>query len=273
MTVSSKEKQEREEKFYLDKFIGALNISVAEIERGDDPPDFVVCVEDSRVAIEVTEFHSSAVGADKRPRRAIEEEWQAIGNVIVKRREECSELKRLACILFFRQLLLPPKRKHDQFVDELIAFLYLHRQEFSDQWKSLRNFPDDLPLLNKYLKELKIKKVEFDIEWNWNHSGAFVGLTEPELIRIIEPKIKLSRPPNVDASWLLVVSAEKMSQSMGLPSIAEFQNFSSANKIIESGCYDKVFLYQYMFERVIEWRRGCGWIERRLPEFAGNENG
>ena len=76
MTGKAQE-QENRERFYLDKLLTALRMKPDSVERGANPPDFLLTLDGSRIAVEVTEFHS-ATDVGGHPRRAVEEEWQKI---------------------------------------------------------------------------------------------------------------------------------------------------------------------------------------------------
>jgi len=92
------------------------------IERGDDPPDFIVTIDGKRVAIEETEFHSNATGANGRPRRAVEEEWRKLQQLIERERKQFPDLDRVNGLLFFKCLQVPSMREWPAFVKELLVF-------------------------------------------------------------------------------------------------------------------------------------------------------
>ena len=73
MTMVGNAKQ-REERLYLDRFFETIQLEPKSIERGEDPPDFLVATDEGFIAIEETSFHSGKRGADGSPRRRIEEE-------------------------------------------------------------------------------------------------------------------------------------------------------------------------------------------------------
>ena len=72
-------RKKREECAYLQEFLSLMKISPQSLECGESP-DFIVVIDDARVGIEVTVYHSLATGADGRPRRAVEEDWANSGN-------------------------------------------------------------------------------------------------------------------------------------------------------------------------------------------------
>ena len=120
--MNIKLKQEKEELFYLKRFLRRMEIESESVKRGEDPPDFYVVYESNRIAIEVTEYHSMRRGSGGHAWRAVEEEWRRIRDLFVKDRERYPELNDVHGILFFRGLEMPPAKKHGQFVTELLEF-------------------------------------------------------------------------------------------------------------------------------------------------------
>jgi hypothetical protein len=253
--------QEKRERFYLEKFLEALRIKVDAIERGANPPDFILKLSEKNIAVELTEFHSSATGVGGHPRRALEEEWQKIQQVFEQERKFYSDLDSISGLLFFRQLEIPPKGKQKQFVTELLNFARDKLGDLTKKYSNFKFFGSKFPLLNSYLKCLSLCNADCYITWGWNHSVTYVGLSESELKRVVCPKLKMPRPPEVKENWLLVVSGHQLSQCMGLPKIESFQNYQELNSALEHGPYDMVYIFQYMFDRVLLWKPTSEWTE------------
>lgn len=263
------EQQQEEEKFYLGHFLKVVGIEIQNKERGSDPPDFVLTTMSNRhIAIEVTEFHSGAKGADGRPRRAVEETWMRLSDAIERVRCRYEELRKMAGHLIFKKLILPSRKEQNRFVDELIEFTLKYSSEATNEWKEFSDFGAPFLLLEKYLRKIRLKPVDFYIDWDWNHSAAFIGLTEQELKTCIRDKCNVSRPTNIDENWLLVVSGWQLSQSMGFPAVEELQQYTSVNTLLGNGPYDKVYIYTYMVNGILEWSREKGCVEISPAEFA-----
>lgn len=265
------QKQEKRERFYLDKFLIALRMTPKSIQRGDDPPDFILAQAKKQIAVEVTEFHSDATGPGGHPRRLIEEEWAKLQKLIEQERKHYPGLNNISGLLFFKKLAVPSHVERPQFVRELLEFIQNSLNSLTSKGKDFNSFHTSLPLLGRYLRKLHLQPVNCYITWEWNHSASSVGLNESEMKRTISKKLAIPRPKNVSENWLLIVSGHQLSQSMGLPDVKELNAFEEVNGALKNGPCDKVFVFQYMFDRVLLWELSSGWIELRKPRFASNQ--
>ena len=250
--------QEKEERFYLDKFLSLIGINGAEIARGYDPPDFIVSYGDKRIAVEVTEFHSDSKGENGHPRRVIEEAWKNLSEIVTVERKSFTELNDISCYLWFDKFIIPSKKEHPAFAKELVSFVKDMLFQTPEVQIECRAFSSDKRLLSKYLKKLSIKRVGCYITWSWNYSGGMVGLNESEFKGVVERKLN-SIGGTFDEIWLLIVSGVEISQCMGLPHIEELREFSTVNDLLKKGLHSNVFIYQYMFNRILEWTKQNGW--------------
>ncbi|MEW6687108.1 MAG: hypothetical protein AB1393_13045 [Candidatus Edwardsbacteria bacterium] len=122
------------------------------------------------------------------------------------------------------------------------------------------------PLLKKYLNKFYLERVGCYITWGWNDASS-IGLTEPEIISIVEPKIKKADKyiqKKIDELWLLIVSGHRLSQQMGLGLSDKLNGFAQLNSKLEQSAYGKVYIYQYMHNVVYEWP---GWIKYGREHF------
>jgi hypothetical protein len=263
-------KQEMRESFYLEKFLEALQLKVETIERGANPPDFILTQAKKQIAVEVTEFHSDATGSGGHPRRLIEEEWAKLQQLIQRERKHYPDLNNISGLLFFNKLAVPSRVECPQFVEELLEFSRNCLKSLTDKGGNFSSFGTNFPLLRKYLKRLHLAIVECYITWEWNHSASSVGLNEAEMKKTVLKKLEIPRSKIVSENWLLIVSGHQLSQSMGLPDVEELNAFQEVNEALKNGPYDKVFIFQYMFDRVLFWELSSGWIELRRARFAKN---
>lgn len=256
--------QEDKERFYLKKFLEVIEVKVKPdaIDRGENPPDFCFTYLGKRIAVELTEFHSNEIGEEGHSRRAVEEEWQDIQEVFREKRKGFPELNDIKGYLFFKELNVPSSRQHEQFVRELLMFARVHLLELTEKEREYDDFPDDqFPLLREYLSKLSLCNAGCYIDWEWNRAGGWGGVSEDELKKTTLPKLCKPRPDNVNENWLLIVSGPQTSQFMGRPSVETFKSFDDINQAINNGSYDKVFILQYMSDRVLLWQRSSGWSE------------
>jgi hypothetical protein len=244
------------ERFYLDSFLGILNLTPSDVQHRESP-DFIVVLGGKKIGIELTYFHSDLKGIDGTPRRAIEETWKSLQKAIMKEVKKHNQLDGTYGILFFKHLEVPPKRLHERFAHELIQ-LSLDMVE-SGRVEAMPG--TEFPLLRKYLKNFLLRRPGLKITWDWNRNASSVGLTEKELIDIIRPKVEgviNYRRVIVDELWLLVVSGYRLSQAMGMLLANDLFSYENLNRLLEQSGYNKVYLYQYMLDVIFEWP---GWTE------------
>ena len=265
--MNREEKQEEGELFYLKPFLKRIDIKPERIERGENPPDFYIICQSNKIAIEVTEYHSQCKGAGGQDWRAVEQEWQNIRSLFVEERKQYPILDNVHGFLFFRELEMPTTAKQKQFVTELLKFGVSQYKSLKEEESRFDSFPSNYPLLKKYLKELYLEKVHCWIIWD-RASAAFVGTSEAEIEQCVLKKLQTSRPQKVVESWLLIVSGAYMSQQIGLTPFEIFNGFVRLNKRLESSSFDKIFFFQYMYNRILCWSHDRQWEEIKPACFA-----
>jgi hypothetical protein len=264
--------QEKKERFYVDKFLVVLRLVTESIERGANPPDFILTQGKKQIAIEVTEFHSDATGPAGHPRRLIEQEWAKLQQLCEQERKRYPDLNNISGLLFFKKLMVPSRVERLQFARELLEFSGKSLKCLTGKGGDFSSFDINSPLLKKYLRRLHLGLSKCYITWDWNHSASSVGLNEPEMKKTISRKLESPRPRGVSENWLLIVSGHQLSQSMGLPDVEELNAFQEVNEALLNGPFDKVFIFQYMFDRVLLWEHSSGWVELREAHFANDPN-
>ncbi len=261
------QKQKENELFYLNKFLQRMKIKPKYIECGEDPPDFYMLYQSNKIAIEVTEYHSMRKSSGGHVWRAVEEEWRKIRDLFIKERKRYTKLDDVHGFLSFRELEMPPVMKHGQFVTELLEFGISQHKTLTEERSSFKRFPSTYPLLNKYLKEMHLEKVNCYMTWDRN-SATFVGINEKELEKCVSKKLKIQCPQQITENWLLIVSGANMSQQIGLTHYEKFNNFAQLNEHLEKSSFNKVFFFQYVFQRVLCWFNGKQWREVKPAVFA-----
>lgn len=254
------------ELFYLRNFLELLGEAPTQIEAGESP-DFVVILRGKKIGIEVTEFHSDLKGVDDKPRRAIEETWNLLQKNLKKAVEKHPKLKGTYGFLMFKDLIVPPKSVHKEFVNEIIQ---LSLTMICTNCEEIRPDEGKFPLLHQYLEKFRLKRINFahHISWDWDQNASFIGLTEDELISAIQRKMNRAdkyRGKGIEELWLLVISGYRLSQAMPPFLENKLSDFDRLNDILEESGYDKVYLYQYMFDVIYEWP---GWIKFGKEDFS-----
>ncbi|MFP4029470.1 MAG: hypothetical protein ACLFWL_16920 [Candidatus Brocadiia bacterium] len=250
--------QKRIERGHLNAFLNEMGISPQVRPVGDDPPDFRLNLDEDIVAVEHTEFHSDATDADGRPRRATEEDWKALRQMIRDQRDGQPELDNVLCRIQFRRFRVPRRRNHAAFANELVDFIYERLQELTAEGVFYDYF-DGYPLLKKYVSFVQLGSIDFYVDWEWLNGAAFVGLTEDELSGAIDPKLDVDRPPDVDENWLLVVCGLNLSQDPGNPSVSEMNDYTELNRDLADGPYDRIYFYERMHSQILQWSNESGW--------------
>ena len=103
--------------------------------------------------------------------------------------------------------------------------------------------------------------------WDRN-SAAFVGVGEKELQKCVSKKLNNPRPQQITENWLLIVSGTAMSQQIGLTHCKKFNGFAPLNNRLDKSSFDKVFFFQYVWQRVLCWSHNNEWKEVK-PAISG----
>lgn len=239
------------ERFYLEEFFKLLGEEPEDMQAGE-APDFTVKLRQTKLGIELTEFHSDLKGKKGLPRRAIEETWASLQRIIMEEVKEHKELEKTNGYLSFKELELPATSEYRQFVSELIK---LSLEMIASACKEIKP-GTNYPLLNKYLAKFCLEKVGCYITWEWDHNFAWVGLTETELIDAIRTKIEKIvnyKQKDLDELWLLIISGHRLSQDMGRLLEYKLNNYSQLNRLLKKSGYSKVYIYQYMLNVIYQW--------------------
>lgn len=246
--ISKKEKVER---CYLEGFLRLLGKVPDRVVRGQYS-DFVVVFQQEKMGVEETEFHGDSKGKKGSQWRAVEENWVSLQRMIMEKVEKCNELKETSGLLFSERRELPPTRQYGKFVDELVQ---LSREMINCDCKEITP-GGDYPLLHKHLKKCGCYST-----WKWNHEVSSFGVTERGLIDAAEPKVKKLakyKGEGVDEVWLLIVSGPRLSQALGINLSGKLKTFDRLNRLLTKSGFNRVYLYQYMFDVAYEWP---GWVK------------
>jgi hypothetical protein len=249
------------ESFYLKKFLSCLGILSPCLREGDEPPDFILTLDNNQIAIEITDYYSTSNVGQQHPRQAVEQTWQKLRNTICIERKCVPELNDVYVVLHFKELCVPPKNKHVHFAKELITFVKGHYPVLNNEGSSFSSFEPDCPTMTSYLNKVQINRVNCYVAWDWNHDVSCVGISESELEKTIATKTKTT-PKSSDYAeyWLLVVSGTALSQAMGMPHPENLDDYRISQDLA-NGPFDKVYIFQYMYDRILLWQRPNGWQE------------
>lgn len=200
----------------LNKFLESIKYGVSNVkEIEDDGLDFII---NSKIGVQITEYHSGVKEEGGCQRRQVEREWSKLQNELVASVKKCPELKEIHGVLKFKELKLPRSKEYAGLIQEIIkASLGNLPKQLGEEKVVIPS--NEFPLMNRYLASLKLKKVDFPVscqyQWDWpSPYVVWLGPTEAELISIVEPKIKKCKKLNLEETWLLIVSGPQMSQTL-----------------------------------------------------------
>lgn len=257
-----REDKKRVERCYLENFLKLLGKTPDQIECGESP-DFVVTLRGKRIGIEVTEYHSGLRGAGCRPRRAFEEEGDLLYQNISEEAKKYPELEGIGGSFSFKNLGVPPKSKHQEFIFQVIQLTREKAQDVIHK-NSLKIEPNErFSLLKQYVKKLLLYNTGLPFHPHWGGIDvSFIAMNEDEFIAAIQPKINKSRAyrekmikKGINKLWLLIVSGWSPSQTMPPLEHLEYKlkSFDRLNDALKTSEYNKVYLYQYMSDAIYEW--------------------
>lgn len=244
------EEKSKKEWYYLNQFLDILPIPIKDIKKCVFP-DFIAQVNEQKIGIEITEFHTGPSEKTNILRSEVEAAWDKLQKQIMEEVKSYTELNHTVGILFFREVKLPTSREYKSFVSELIQLsLSMRRLGYRE-----KEPPKAYPYLNTYLESFHLNEVNSNINWEWSHSVGTVGLIENELQNIVENKLKKEKKyaEKDYEPWLLIISGSKLSQAMGLLTTEQLNSFTVLNKRIQDSQVKRVFIYQIMHDRVFEW--------------------
>ena len=264
--------QKKEELCDLKDFLRTIKLD-GSFESGLEPnkaPDSWITSSGKRIAVEVTEFHSGEMSPAGHRRRAVEEEWsKRLFLSINSERLKYPDLAHIQGILFFRELDVPSRPESVQFTNELLHFSCTKAGSINKE-ATFYSFGSQYSLLDKYLHSIFFQKADEaippeDLFWHWNHDFAWVGFTNEELYNSISSKLGKARPEGAAENWLLLVSRLSPSQSMGLAPLQEFAGCTKTNEALAQGPFDKIYVFQRAYGRVLLWEPSTGWTEVCKP--------
>jgi hypothetical protein len=258
------------ERFYLENFFKLLCGKPFEIKERESPDFIVTFLSIKKVGVEVVEYHSSLKTANGKPRRAFEETMDRLYKDLYEEAQKYPELIGIDVFLKFKELRVLPKSEHKEFTDQVIQLTLEKIQNIIHISNSLEVKPDGrkYPLLHQYLDRVRLYKTDFPSHRHWGGVDASsIGLEENELIDAIQTKIKKAKTyrkeiikEGIGELWLLIVSGYRPSQTLPPPEHLKYKlgSFDQLDNLLKASGYDKVYLYQYMFDIIYKWP---GWIK------------
>lgn len=233
------------------KVLEALGLTPLAIEEGPNPPDVLVCLSDGKLAIEVTEFHSS------QKRRQAEEAWTDMILASREVRKKYPEINSLSVHIDLKKPRLPKRSQIRLFVDEVIQLCQDYKDKVGKDELCLRKEISSYPLIASVTNYVILREVGIYMDWSSSLISGWVGLNEEELLKAVEKKaINSQKPDGTSEFWLVVVGGIYISQVVGFINEEELREFTQVNEALAASAFDAVYLCDAQIAR---WTPVEGW--------------
>ena len=246
--------QKEAERRTLDAVLAALGVCPEREPADGETPDFTVVLSGKAVGVEITMYRSGDTVEDGTGRRLVENEWELLKAASDHFRAENSEFRDINVGLMFSGLV-PPRRLHAAFIDEIAAFIRTHASELSSV--DLTFWPQSFtaPMMGSFLRTLSLREERY-AEWHSNVAAGYVARPDRTIASIVAEKSGKRFCPS-DELWLVIQCGTRISEMM--LDISGVEDFHSVPNL-EPYVFSRVFVLAYT--GAYEWRRGVGW--RRL---------
>lgn len=245
--------QKQAERRTLDGVIAALGLRLDQEPQQGETPDFMLHVYGRRIGVEITVYSSGATVDDGTERRPVESEWERLKAAADAFRAQNSDLRDFNIGLMFKGMV-PPRKQHAAFIDEIAAFARSRVAELSSErtyWPP--SFAS--PLMQTYLRTLYLRLDPY-AEWYSNLAGGYIARPGPTIAAIVAEKSTAQFRP-ADELWLAIQCGTRISEMMlDIMGVEDFE----AVPDLDTYAFERVFVLAYT--GAYEWRRNAGW--RRL---------
>jgi hypothetical protein len=241
----TRQSQKETERIVLDKYLSTAKISTQSmtIKQGEKP-DFLIQLNGKTIGVEITEFHATDQS------REFEETWSSL---------RCWPLfnngpENLLITLYFRKRILPSRKEFDRFGKEINS---LSSGVFSGETE-INISQEKHPLSYRYLSKIVVTPTGSPMRLCWIHNFnvAWIGITENEILSIINDKQKSAMLAENVENWLIIFGGDSLARSHGSLDHYSLEQFPELNRSLKGNAFSKVII---MEQCVIEWDREKGW--------------
>jgi hypothetical protein len=219
-----------------------------------EAPDFMISIAHRTIGVELTTYQSamSVAGVGK---RVVEAEWEELERSSQTIRIRNADLNSISLLFRFNSVV-PPRRFHDQFLDEIQQFVRSKQQLLGSGYVDFWWHDFTSPLMSQYLQALVIKRCEGGGEWDSNITAGFVGNPGTTLARIVtEKSAKTYRPAS--ELWLVIQDSQRPSEMVvPIQGTSEFNANPELQKSLNAGAFSRVFTFSAV--GLLTWDRGSG---------------
>ena len=225
-------------------------------------PDFVVTIRGRRIGVEITEYHQPTYSGHKFSRTQVEREWDRIRAAVVEYRESHTGLEDLSVRLSFTNLRVPNSNQHHHLIRAIHNEIERVKPDLSDRFTTIRINDGHSAVLRRYLESIDVRVANSYLEWDWNHSFAWVGSSDNELANLLSAKLALAPAEDI-AELHLVMAADGPTGGtyIGYLSPELLGSWAGLNAALDRS-YDGLFAI-LNYEYTCIWRRGQGWSRIR----------
>lgn len=242
------------ERKQLDNFLKIMQYNASDVKPTEENGlDFII---DSKIGIQITEYHSGAKEKNGCQRRQVEQAGLKLHNELIKSVKKIHALKEIWGVLEFKQLRLPPGGEYVKFIDEIMK-VSLDNLPMQKGEKKVIIPSDKYPLMKKYLKQLKLTKEMSPAQWDWpGLNCVWLGPIEDEFKSIIKEKIEKWTKTDFKETWLLIVSGEFMSQTLPPDKsdlLSRLNSYQRCNQMLKNSGFSRAYVFNMDFNVVFEY--------------------
>jgi hypothetical protein len=225
-----------------------------------EKPDFTMLISGRTVGIEVTMYQSgktvAGVGRRAVKRRVVESEWERLEKSSKNFQREHADLKNVYILFRFKNIV-PPKKEHDAFFQEILQFVRSRQNAVSAEGAAFWMPDFQSPLMKKYLKDMTLRRCECG-EWDSSITAGFVGRPACTISKIVATKTNSAEAYlKADELWLVVGQSGLLSE-MVLPinGASELDKCLDLQEGLLSSPFSRVYVFTAM--GLFQWDKSEG---------------
>lgn len=223
-----------------------------------ESPDFVVTSHTGRIGVEITEYHQPTYSGHNFSRTQVEAEWDRIRAAVVEYRESHTGLENLSVRLSFTNLRVPDVNQYRHFIGAIHNEINRVKPDLGDRFTTIRIDDQHSAVLRRYLKSIDVRVANCYMEWDWNHTFAWVGTSEDELVNILSRKLSLAPAEDIDELHLVMAGDGPTGGSyIGYLSPELLNGWAGLKSALDRSYYDIVAILNYQDTCI--WQRRQGW--------------
>jgi hypothetical protein len=252
--------QKEMERRLLDAFLRDLALAPSSIEEGERPDFVVTLTELGRVGMELTAY--TAPGG----RRPVESAWDEFIDEVRTKLPSYPWMSGVSVSLWLEPLRLPKPRSWPGLIEEIATFLEPIVPRLEKRKTREIEIPEaGFPLMRRHLKFVDAGRPGIYVDWSWNGSVGWVGVTDAELCAIVAGKAEKASNQDgrrhVDEQWLIVHGGWSISQFLEPLNTEQLQSYANQADLLAHGPFARIYLLgssTYCWISETRWRKVSG---------------